>query len=326
LLGDLKAIPMEQRPNPIADGKDPLIDMEPLTRSIANRCRSPRAGCSIMTGDGAAVARPAALARRGGAEAARAGGQQLRQQPAAAGDVLAPDGRELRNAGYERRRCLARTSRKRRCAPAWRGTTSFYGKAITARSSGTGVCRNGKSRWRRRSSFLQSCLALRESKAQPLFDAEPWPSSVRRRALTSGSGGAASLAFFDAVVYDGASVGAALRQSKNFLLAYSLLKEKRLGKDAQRTGANLRAAWAFTLWGDPTLHLPQPSLAADASPPVTHTVRGNTITLQVPPERPDKVLSSKYRPRRRRMPGWRDCCTRAGTTTVRRWCRCCSPR
>ena len=46
----------------------------------------------------------------------------------------------------------------------------------------------------------------------------------------SGSGGAFSLAFFNALLYDGQSLGGSLRQAKNFLLAYALLKEKRLGR------------------------------------------------------------------------------------------------
>src|SRR5262249_8904388 len=77
----------------------------------------------------------------------------------------------------------------------------------------------------------------------------------------SGTGGAYSLCFFDALLYDDQTLGGALRQGKNFLLAYALLKEKRLGTDARLTGANVRSAWAFALWGDPTLRLPRPQQA-----------------------------------------------------------------
>ena len=55
------------------------------------------------------------------------------------------------------------------------------------------------------------------------------------------------------------SLGGALRQAKNYLICYSRLKEKRLGKDAKLAGASTRSAWAFTLWGDPTLKMPRPS-------------------------------------------------------------------
>src|SRR5262249_16318122 len=74
--------------------------------------------------------------------------------------------------------------------------------------------------------------------------------------------------FVNGLAYEGLTVGESLRQAKNFLLAYALLKEKRLGKDAKRTGANVRAAWAFSLWGDPTLRLPRPRKAPKAPPPL----------------------------------------------------------
>ena len=82
----------------------------------------------------------------------------------------------------------------------------------------------------------------------------------------SGTGGAFSLAFFDATLYDDQSLGGSLRQAKNFLLAWSLLKQKRLGESAKLAGANVRSAWAFTLWGDPTLKLPKPDLPRDTLP------------------------------------------------------------
>src|SRR5690349_22932401 len=44
-----------------------------------------------------------------------------------------------------------------------------------------------------------------------------------------------SLAFFNAMLYENRPLGGCLRQAKNFLLAYSLLKEKRLGKNAKRS-------------------------------------------------------------------------------------------
>jgi hypothetical protein len=111
----------------------------------------------------------------------------------------------------------------------------------------------------------------------------------------SGSGGACSLAFFTALLYEGRSVGEALRQAKNFLLLYALLKEKRLGPGARRTGANLRAAWAFTLWGDPTLRLPRPTTPDAALPRVKHRREGGDLVLTVPEQSHERVASGKYR-------------------------------
>ena len=39
---------------------------------------------------------------------------------------------------------------------------------------------------------------------------------------------------------------------------------------AKLGGANLRSAWAFTLWGDPSLRLPRPTPAEGALPAVRH--------------------------------------------------------
>jgi hypothetical protein len=142
--------------------------------------------------------------------------------------------------------------------------------------------------------FLQSCLALHEWKAQPLLTRGAIGVVGTSTRTYSASGGATSLAFFDALLYDHQSLGGALRQAKNFLVAYAQLKEKRLGKDAHRTGANLRSAWAFTLWGDPTLKLPLPETPTGALPPVRHEVHGNTITLSLPETPLDKVLTPKY--------------------------------
>jgi hypothetical protein len=103
------------------------------------------------------------------------------------------------------------------------------------------------------------------------------------------------MAFFDGLLYEQQSLGGALRHAKNFLLAYSLLKEKRLGTNAKLSGANMRSAWAFTLWGDPTLKLPRPETPPDALPSVRHQVKGNTISLWRPEQNYDKVVSEKYR-------------------------------
>ena len=103
------------------------------------------------------------------------------------------------------------------------------------------------------------------------------------------------LAFlFDALLYEQQSLGGSLRHART-LLTYAMLKEKRLGKDAKLTAANLRSAWAFTLWGDPTLRLPLPASPEDALPPVRHEVAGNYIIMQLPDTSLDKTSTRKYR-------------------------------
>jgi hypothetical protein len=150
--------------------------------------------------------------------------------------------------------------------------------------------------------FLQSCLALKEHKVESLLRRGAVGVIGTSTRTYSASGGASSLAFFDALVHEDRTLGEALRQTKNFMLAYILLKEKRLGEEAKRTGANLRAAWAFTLWGDPTLKLPHPAPPVGGAkaeereplpPVVRHSVKGNTITLHLP-RKHDPIATDRY--------------------------------
>jgi hypothetical protein len=141
---------------------------------------------------------------------------------------------------------------------------------------------------------LQSCLALNEAEAKPLLQRGAIGVIGSSTRTYSGSGGAFTLAFFDAMMYDHQSLGGALRQAKNFLLAYTILKEKRLGENAKLAGANLRSAWAFTLWGDPTLHLPEPEPKSTALPAVDHEVKGQNIVVRIPENSYPLVTSEKY--------------------------------
>jgi hypothetical protein len=146
--------------------------------------------------------------------------------------------------------------------------------------------------------FLQSCLSLTEPRVGSLLRRGAFAVLGSSTRTYSGSGGACSLAFFNAVLYENQSVGDALRQAKNFLLVYALLKDKRLGKGATRTGANIRSAWAFTLWGDPTLKLPlppRPDNEVCCVPFVRHEVQGNTLLISLPDKAKVPVQTDKYR-------------------------------
>src|SRR5581483_6114800 len=142
--------------------------------------------------------------------------------------------------------------------------------------------------------FLQSCLALNEAETQPLFRRGAVALVGSSTRTYSGTGGAFTLAFFDAVMYEDQSLGGALRQGKNFLLAYSLLKQKRLGEKAKLAGANERSSWAFTLWGDPTLKLPRPDAPRDALPAVRHQVKDDTIIVTRPADMYDRINTEKH--------------------------------
>jgi hypothetical protein len=143
--------------------------------------------------------------------------------------------------------------------------------------------------------FLQSCLALAEPKAQPFLERGSVGVIGSSSRTYSGSGGAFALAFFDAFLYEDQTLGGSLRHAKNFMLAFAQLKDKRLGGQSKLRGANLRAAWAFSLWGDPTLKMPRPTPPAGALPLVRHEVRGNTIVVSLPEDSHEKLQTPSYR-------------------------------
>ena len=142
--------------------------------------------------------------------------------------------------------------------------------------------------------FLQSCLALSEEKGAAILRRGAAAVVGTSTRTYSASGGAFTLAYFNALLYDRQSLGGSLRQAKNFMQTFSQLKEKRLGSASQLGGANLRTAWAFTLWGDPTLQLPAPSPAEEPLPHVRHRVQGNTIRIEVPETNHGKTAAGRY--------------------------------
>lgn len=303
LAADLRAIPMERRPNPAA-GKDEFIEMEPLTPTGAEpftfatgRLFHDELGLVTLL-----LARQRLLTAPRRSEPRRA---LVVSNPGAGLPLLETFSRyttrELDNCGYQTTARFGHAVCKdelRRLLPEhdiflWEGHHSTLIKEY------------GFAEWteplRPSLVFLQSCLALTACKVQPLIQRGAVSVIGSSTRVYSASGGAFSLSFFDALLYEQQSVGGAMRQAKNFLLAYSLLKEKRLGKSAKLAGANLRSAWAFTLWGDPTLQLPPP---AEIPAPgrlrgVSHQVRGNTIVVSLPKSGYPPILSGQYLARMR---------------------------
>lgn len=299
LVGSLQAIPMQKRPNPLA-GKDAEIEMEPLT-PVGDTPFTFATG-RLFHEDRGMI--PLLLAR-----------QQLLEKPPAArkalivsnpGDSLPlletfsrHTGNELRNNGYE--------------------TTALFGKEVSRNELRQLLPDQDIFLWeghyktlidnyqfltwteptRPSLVFLQSCLALKEFEAQPLFRRGTLSIVGTSTRTYSGTGGAFTLAFFDALLYDDLPLGGALRQAKNYLLAYSLLKQKRFDGDAKFAGVNLRSAWAFTLWGDPMLKLPRPQPPSDALPCVRHEIKGDTLTVHLPQRSYEIVKVDRYEARMR---------------------------
>ncbi len=297
LAGNLKALPVEKRANP-AEGKDSVIEMEPLT-STGEEAFTFATG-RLFHDDLNVVA--LMLARERLVAEAKAPRRVLVASNPGGGLPLLEmfsrhTAKEFRGRGYETTALFEAGVNKdlvRRLLPdqdvfLWEGHHK------------TMVEEYEVPKWteplRPSLVVLQSCLALNEEEAFPLLRRGAVAVIGSSTRTYSGSGGAFTLAFFDGLMYEDQTLGGALRQAKNFLLAYSMLKEKRLGDGAKLKGANLRSAWAFSLWGDPTLRLPLPAVPEGSLPPVRHEVKGKTITLSVPEKAYDPVKSEKFQAR-----------------------------
>ena len=294
LAGNLQALPMVQRPNPI-QGKDAFIEMEPMTPAgrdvvsfaVGRLFHEDRGVVALM------LARQRLLAASAGPPRAL-----VASNPGGSLPLLETFSRntasELCNAGYQTTPLIGQRTileDLRRLLPSqtiflWEGHHSTLVQDYRVHEWPEPLQPSLV--------FLQSCLALQEPKAQPFLERGAIGVIGTSSRTYSGSGGALSLAFFDALAYEHQSVGSALRSAKNFMLAFAQLKEQRLGAKSQLGGANIRAAWAFSLWGDPTVKLPRPTTPEGALALVRHHVRGNTIVVQLPHVTHDKVVSVRY--------------------------------
>jgi hypothetical protein len=284
LLARPGAIAAERRTNPVADGKDPFIEMEPLTPGAGEPFTF--ATGRLFHADPGIVAlilaRQRLLPPAGSPRTALVASNPGNSLPMLEAFSRVST-RELTNRGYQTTALLSDTLSARQLRARLPEADVFLWEG----HHNTLIKDWGFVAWdeplRPSLMFLQSCLALTEEKASPLFDRGAVAVIGSSSRIYSATGGAFSLAYLDAVLYDGQSLGGALRQSKNFLLAYSQLKEKRLGPQAKLGAANLRSAWAFTLWGDPSLRLPAPPTPDGASEAAHYRIHGDTITLTAPP-------------------------------------------
>lgn len=137
---------------------------------------------------------------------------------------------------------------------------------------------------------LQGCYTLDRSDPFILFDRGTEAIVATSAAIYSASGSAFARALFDALLYDGADMGTAVRNARNFLLAVTELKKQRGHSDWTKT---YRAALAFALWGDPTA---RPPLAAPVSrvPPATWQIGDRSLTLTIPPRHLEPASVGPY--------------------------------
>jgi hypothetical protein len=296
LLGPPAALPTEMRPNPIPTDKDRRIEMEPLTPSGPDLFTF--AVGRLFGGEDSSLV-PLLLARQ--RLLARKRDEPLRALVVSNAGGHLPlleafsrsTAKELVNAGYKTEARFRHDVRSDEVRSLLQQQDLFLYEGHQS----TLVRDYGFPSWDEpvppSFAFLQSCLMLEECKVQPLLRRGAVGAVGTSTRTYSASGGASSLAFLDAILYDDMAVGPALRHAKNFLLLYSQFKEQRLGLEAARGGANLRAAWAFTLWGDPTLKLPHPAVQPTL-PPIRYEVHGNTLSLLLPAGKHDVVTTTRY--------------------------------
>lgn len=137
---------------------------------------------------------------------------------------------------------------------------------------------------------LQGCYTFDRSDPFILFERGTQNVVATSAAIYSASGSSFARAFFDAVVYDRADLGTAVRNARNYLLAVAQLKRQRGHNDWTKT---YRAALAFALWGDPTSRPPL-SAAPPKLAPASWRVGEDALELTVPAKRLKTATVDRY--------------------------------
>jgi len=295
ILGDAKSIATEQRPNPL-EGKDLAIEMEPLT-PIGNDPFSYSIGRLFDT-DPAGVL--LTIARQRLIAISQPPRALIASNPGSSLDLLEMcsrhSARELRDRGFD----TTELFRDDLTAEILRDRMPHQDLLIWEGHHNTLIRDWEFSSWDEPMKpslvVLQSCLTLADEKVRPLFRRGAVAVVSTSSRTYSASGGAFTLAYLDAMLYDGCTNGEALRQAKNFLIAYGKLKDQRFAMGSKLNGANRRCAWSFALWGDPTLKLPLPDVTDTAPSAVRWSMESDSvIKVTIPQTDGELVRVGKYR-------------------------------
>ena len=139
--------------------------------------------------------------------------------------------------------------------------------------------------------LLQGCHTFDRSDPFILMDKGMIAAVGSSTAIYSASGSAFAYALFDALLYEGADLGTAVRNARNFVLALAQLERSRGHPDWPKA---LRAALAFGLWGDPTVRPPlrprKPTV-----PPVQWELGESALSLIIPARKLRAVTVDHYR-------------------------------
>jgi len=137
---------------------------------------------------------------------------------------------------------------------------------------------------------LQGCYTLDRSDPFILFERGTQAIVATSAAIYSASGSAFARALIDALLYDAADLGTAVRNARNYLLAVTELKKRRGHADWTKT---YRAALAFALWGDPSAR-PALTVQPPTIEPARWKVDGGALDLLVPAQRLKTARVGRY--------------------------------
>jgi len=140
---------------------------------------------------------------------------------------------------------------------------------------------------------LQGCYTFDRSDPFILLEKGTQAIVATSAAIYSASGSAFARVLFDALLYDDADLGTAVRNARNVLLALAKLERARNHADWRKT---YRAALAFALWGDPTSRAPiRPGRPVRS--PAEWVLADRTLSLTVPGQTLKEVVVDGYRAR-----------------------------
>ena len=211
LVANLKAIPLEKRPNPI-EGKDAFIEMEPLTPKGEDEPFTFATG-RLFHEDPAVVA--LVMARQRLLKRTHSGSKSLIVSNPGGGLPLLETfsrhtAQELKSWGYQSTALFEKEVSRDKVQKALPEQDIFVWEGHYKTLVDEYEMPKWKEPLRPSLMFLQSCLALNEAEAQPLLQRGAVAIIGSSTRTYSASGGAFTLAFFDALLYDDQSLGGAL--------------------------------------------------------------------------------------------------------------------
>ena len=140
--------------------------------------------------------------------------------------------------------------------------------------------------------FLQSCESLDDAILWRLDELGGVAIIGSMTSIHSGTGSAMLNAAMNSMLYQGGTLGEALRDAQNYMLCVEELKGRR-GHKEQAKG--IRVALSFRVWGDPELRVwPMPLSQPRQEPVRAEWLGWNAVRIDVPQTRLPEARYDKY--------------------------------